>query len=153
MFLFSDVCRSIFYPRSSEQSSSSSSASSSRHAKVADGLNKMRHLLDDSYVESKRANSIAATGSGGSHSSDQESEHPTALQLVELEPITSGNLVEGYLKRKTVLKYGRKPTVASWQRYWVLIWSNTMIYFPPKTFKGYNRLRNISFCVIYKINK
>ncbi|XP_314338.5 ras-specific guanine nucleotide-releasing factor RalGPS1 [Anopheles gambiae] len=129
----------IFYPRSSEQSSSSSSASSSRHTKVADGLNKMRHLLDDSYVESKRANSIAATGSGGSHSSDQESEHPTALQLVELEPITSGNLVEGYLKRKTVLKYGRKPTVASWQRYWVLIWSNTMIYFPPKTFKGNER--------------
>uniref|UniRef100_A0A182VD30 PH domain-containing protein n=1 Tax=Anopheles merus TaxID=30066 RepID=A0A182VD30_ANOME len=93
--------------KSSEQSSSSSSASSSRHAKVADGLNKMRHLLDDSYVESKRANSIAATGSGGSHSSDQESEHPTALQLVELEPITSGNLVEGYLKRKTVLNNER----------------------------------------------
>uniref|UniRef100_A0A182P0K1 Ras-GEF domain-containing protein n=1 Tax=Anopheles epiroticus TaxID=199890 RepID=A0A182P0K1_9DIPT len=126
--------------KSSEQSSTSSSASSSRHARVADGLNKMRHLLDDSYVEAKRANSICATGSGGGHSSsDQETEHPTALQLVELEPITSGNLVEGYLKRKTVLKYGRKPTVASWQRYWVLIWSNKMIYFPPKTFKGNER--------------
>uniref|UniRef100_A0A4Y0BQ21 Ras-specific guanine nucleotide-releasing factor RalGPS1 n=1 Tax=Anopheles funestus TaxID=62324 RepID=A0A4Y0BQ21_ANOFN len=128
----------IFYPRSSEQSSASSSGSSSRHTKVVDGLSKMRHLLDDSYVEAKRANSIGATGVSG-HSSDHESEHPTALQLVELEPITSGNLVEGYLKRKTVLKYGRKPTVASWQRYWVLIWSNTMIYFPPKTFKGNER--------------
>uniref|UniRef100_A0A182SEE8 Ras-GEF domain-containing protein n=1 Tax=Anopheles maculatus TaxID=74869 RepID=A0A182SEE8_9DIPT len=126
--------------KSSEQSSASSSASSSRHnAKAVDGLSKMRHLLDDSYVEAKRANSIGATGVTGGHSSDHESEHATALQLVELEPITSGNLVEGYLKRKTVLKYGRKPTVASWQRYWVLIWSNTMIYFPPKTFKGNER--------------
>ncbi|XP_052872586.1 ras-specific guanine nucleotide-releasing factor RalGPS2-like [Anopheles cruzii] len=68
-----------------------------------------------------------------------EDETPTALRLVELDGITSTNLVEGYLKRKTVLKYGRKPTVASWQRYWVLIWSNTMIYFPPKTFKGNER--------------
>uniref|UniRef100_A0A182NNM4 Ras-GEF domain-containing protein n=1 Tax=Anopheles dirus TaxID=7168 RepID=A0A182NNM4_9DIPT len=127
--------------KSSEQSSSSY-ASGSRHGKVVDGLSKMRHLLDDSYVEARRAHSIGATdGGSGNHSSDHEPEHsaPSPLQLVELEPITSGNLVEGYLKRKTVLKYGRKPTVASWQRYWVLIWSNTMIYFPPKTFKGNER--------------
>ncbi|XP_053674945.1 ras-specific guanine nucleotide-releasing factor RalGPS1 [Anopheles nili] len=127
----------IFYPRSSEQSSSSS-ASNSRHVKMMDGLNKMRHLLDDSYVEARRAHSIGATASGGPRS-DQETETYAPLHLVELEPITSGNLVEGYLKRKTILKYGRKPTVASWQRYWILIRSSTMIYFPPKTFKGNER--------------
>lgn len=124
----------IFYPRASEPSTSTPGT---RHANAGEGSSKMRHLLDDSYVEARRAHSIGAPGEHGS--SDHEHENHMPLQLVELEPITSGNLVEGYLKRKTVLKYGRKPTVASWQRYWVLIWSNKMIYFPPKTFKGNER--------------
>uniref|UniRef100_A0A182J011 Uncharacterized protein n=1 Tax=Anopheles atroparvus TaxID=41427 RepID=A0A182J011_ANOAO len=131
--IFEEDQYNIFYPRASEPSTSSPGA---RLANAGEGSSKMRHLLDDSYVEARRSHSI---GAPGEHGSDHEHENHTPLQLVELEPITSGNLVEGYLKRKTVLKYGRKPTVASWQRYWVLIWSNKMIYFPPKTFKGNER--------------
>lgn len=43
----------------------------------------------------------------------------------------------GCVRRKTVLKDGRKPAVASWQRYWLQIWANSLIYFPPKSFKGF----------------
>lgn len=43
---------------------------------------------------------------------------------------------QGSLRRKTVLKEGKKPTVASWQRYWVELWSNSLVYFAPKSFKG-----------------
>lgn len=43
---------------------------------------------------------------------------------------------QGCVRRKTVLKDGRKPTVASWQRYWLQIWANSLVYFPPKSFKG-----------------
>lgn len=44
---------------------------------------------------------------------------------------------QGCVRRKTVLKDGRKPTVASWQRYWLQIWANSLVYFPPKSFKGW----------------
>ena len=43
---------------------------------------------------------------------------------------------QGCVRRKTVLKDFRKPTVASWQRYWLQIWANSLVYFPPKSFKG-----------------
>lgn len=43
---------------------------------------------------------------------------------------------QGSLRRKTVLKEGKKPTVASWQRYWLELWSNSLVYFAPKSFKG-----------------
>lgn len=44
---------------------------------------------------------------------------------------------QGCVRRKTVLKDFRKPTVASWQRYWLQIWANSLVYFPPKSFKGW----------------
>lgn len=43
---------------------------------------------------------------------------------------------QGCVRRKTVLKEFRKPTVGSWQRYWLQIWANSLVYFPPKSFKG-----------------
>lgn len=47
--------------------------------------------------------------------------------------------MQGCVRRKTVLKEGRKPTVASWQRYWIQIWATSLIYFSPKSFKGQQR--------------
>ncbi|KAL7040565.1 hypothetical protein ACKWTF_000449 [Chironomus riparius] len=46
---------------------------------------------------------------------------------------------QGCVRRKTVLKDFRKPTVSSWQRYWLQIWANSLVYFPPKSFKGSER--------------
>jgi hypothetical protein len=43
---------------------------------------------------------------------------------------------QGCVRRKTMLKDYRKPHVASWQRYWLQIWANSLVYFPPKSFKG-----------------
>lgn len=47
--------------------------------------------------------------------------------------------MQGCVRRKTVQKEGRKPAVASWQRYWLQIWANNLVYFPPKSFKGSER--------------
>lgn len=52
--------------------------------------------------------------------------------------------LQGYVRRKTVMKHGRKPAVTSWQRYWVKIWASCLAYYPPKSFKGY--AINISRC-------
>lgn len=44
--------------------------------------------------------------------------------------------MQGCVRRKTILKHGRKPAVASWQRYWLQIWASSLTYFLPKSFKG-----------------
>lgn len=52
-------------------------------------------------------------------------------------PLNSNDtMMEGCVRRKTVLKDGRKPAVASWQRYWLQLYSNSLLYFAPKSFKG-----------------
>lgn len=45
--------------------------------------------------------------------------------------------LQGCLRRKTVLKDGRKPTVSAWQRYWVQLWATALVFYLPKTFKGF----------------
>lgn len=53
-------------------------------------------------------------------------------------PLNSNDsMMEGCVRRKTVVKDGRKPAVASWQRYWLQLYSNSLLYFAPKSFKGY----------------
>lgn len=52
-------------------------------------------------------------------------------------PLNSNDtMMEGCVRRKTVLKDGRKPAVASWQRYWLQLYTNSLLYFAPKSFKG-----------------
>ena len=44
------------------------------------------------------------------------------------------------MKRKTLIKDGRRPTVSTWQRYWLQLWGSSLVYFSPKTLaKGVDR--------------
>ncbi|XP_053694840.1 ras-specific guanine nucleotide-releasing factor RalGPS2 isoform X2 [Sabethes cyaneus] len=86
---------------------------------------KPRHLLDDSVMENKVSADAASTGS-----SDGVKGFETDGELLGFQ---------GCLRRKTLMKHRRKSTVSSWQRYWVQIWANSLIYFSPKTFKGNER--------------
>ncbi|XP_034969271.1 ras-specific guanine nucleotide-releasing factor RalGPS1 isoform X2 [Zootoca vivipara] len=114
---------------------------------------KPRHLLDDSVLESHSPvrnitlNSVFTNGiSIGSSESSEFSEEPSS----GLESPTgacscaSGSSVgvvtmEGPLRRKTLLKEGRKPTLSSWTRYWVTLSGSTLIYFGAKSLRGTER--------------
>lgn len=37
------------------------------------------------------------------------------------------------LKRKALVKEGRRLTLSGWQRYWVELWDSSLVYFSPKT--------------------
>ena len=102
------------------------------------------NLIDDSVLEdttSTHHNSLhlplqsdtISTGSSDDIIAYDESESSIINNIDS--PLDCASF-QGCVRRKTVLKDFRKPTVSSWQRYWLQIWANSLVYFPPKSFKG-----------------
>lgn len=97
-----------------------------------------RHLLDDSVLE--QSSNMLSSGDATSNDSVEGALcHNSDLELIYAPALDPENCVQGCVRRKTVQKEGRKPAVASWQRYWLQIWANSLVYFPPKSFKGSER--------------
>ncbi|XP_039763272.1 ras-specific guanine nucleotide-releasing factor RalGPS1 isoform X5 [Pararge aegeria] len=46
---------------------------------------------------------------------------------------------QSYVRRKTIIKDGRKISLSSWQRYWLQMSANILIFYGSKTFKGTSR--------------
>nr|XP_036669150.1 ras-specific guanine nucleotide-releasing factor RalGPS2 isoform X1 [Drosophila suzukii] len=94
------------------------------------------HLLDDSVLEHSDALSQADLTSLESAEGILCDFTGSDCDLMSPEAAAA---MQGCVRRKTVQKEGRKPAVASWQRYWLQIWANSLVYFPPKSFKGSER--------------
>ncbi|XP_076821210.1 uncharacterized protein LOC143468106 isoform X2 [Clavelina lepadiformis] len=64
------------------------------------------------------------------HSSDRTSDLPINCQTCTFE---------GCLKRKCVLKLGKKPAVSSWTKYWISICGTELVYFAAKGLRAQER--------------
>ncbi|KAK4301105.1 hypothetical protein Pmani_026731 [Petrolisthes manimaculis] len=102
----------------------------------AQGSRGSRHLLDDSELDpppppphphdctSPPSHTLTRTWSGLSSDSDPD-------VMLEMNSEECG--VQGPLKRKTVIKDGRRPAVSAWHRYWVQLWGGRLVYYHPKS--------------------
>ncbi|XP_034232230.1 ras-specific guanine nucleotide-releasing factor RalGPS1 isoform X3 [Thrips palmi] len=110
-----------------------------------------RHLLDDSVLEENGSPSLLLDGTSKLphppspvRRKDEDGVKLLTMcgssLLAETDELGEEEcLVQGCLRRKTVLKDGRKPAVSSWQRYWIELWPSSLIYYAPKSFKGTDR--------------
>ncbi|ELU05164.1 hypothetical protein CAPTEDRAFT_140537, partial [Capitella teleta] len=46
---------------------------------------------------------------------------------------------EGCVKRKTLLKNGKRPTIGGWVKYWLALWDTNLLFFPLKGLRGHTR--------------
>ncbi|XP_018566964.1 ras-specific guanine nucleotide-releasing factor RalGPS2 isoform X1 [Anoplophora glabripennis] len=112
-------------------------------------LPKTLHLLDDSELEDTtrvlpmiHSNLPSPTSELPLQASQSSADNCTLLTRLSEDSISSEENVcamQGSIRRKTMLKEGKRPTVSSWQRYWLQIWSSSLVYFAPKGFKGHHR--------------
>lgn len=113
----------------------------------------IRHLLDDSVLEESPC--ASSEGSMSGKTPIYERDYPESC-TIEPESFwlpterTRGSedvhdtfetnfTYEGCLRRKTLLKEGKKPTVSSWTRYWVALWGTSLLYYPAKSLRGSER--------------
>uniref|UniRef100_A0A671KA96 Ras-specific guanine nucleotide-releasing factor RalGPS1 n=1 Tax=Sinocyclocheilus anshuiensis TaxID=1608454 RepID=A0A671KA96_9TELE len=94
---------------------------------------KARHLLDDSFLESHSP--------VRNHTHDSVFTNGISLGAVSSYECSSLSsiTIEGPLRRKTLMKEGKKPTLSSWKRYWIVLSGSILIYFGSKALRANER--------------
>uniref|UniRef100_A0A8C9T3D6 Ral GEF with PH domain and SH3 binding motif 2 n=1 Tax=Scleropages formosus TaxID=113540 RepID=A0A8C9T3D6_SCLFO len=111
-----------------------------------------RHLLDDSVMESHASTHGQTESSTSTKTFPSLIRLPVCLDLTVVSFCSSAEsedlavhlypgavTVQGMLRRKTLLKEGKKPTVASWTKYWVALCGTQLFYYAAKSLKATER--------------
>ncbi|KAK3087777.1 hypothetical protein FSP39_010481 [Pinctada imbricata] len=114
----------------------------------------VRHLLDDSVLEESPCASsdgsicgkFSTDGEVFDSTSTEDSSNWSAKTLVQWREsddlqnnFQQTYTCEGCVRRKTILKDGKKPTVSAWTRYWLALWGTSLLYYPAKTMRASDR--------------
>ncbi|XP_043213524.1 ras-specific guanine nucleotide-releasing factor RalGPS2-like isoform X9 [Amphibalanus amphitrite] len=101
-----------------------------------------RHLLDDSVLSTADGMCTSLYLPDGGAGGTADDDVTATLPMLDSEEdgclgMEAGAVctLQGCLRRKTLLKSGRRPPVATWQRYWVQLWSQSLVYFSCKKIK------------------
>uniref|UniRef100_A0A667Y136 Ral GEF with PH domain and SH3 binding motif 1 n=1 Tax=Myripristis murdjan TaxID=586833 RepID=A0A667Y136_9TELE len=121
-------------------------------------IEKARHLLDDSFLESQsparndpHSTSLSNGLSLGIIASDfcrmyatlgpnwrvPLRNSPRSRSYVYSE--VGSVIIEGPLRRKTLLKEGRKPKLSSWTRFWITLSGSTLTFYGAKALRASER--------------
>uniref|UniRef100_A0AAY4ED23 Ras-GEF domain-containing protein n=1 Tax=Denticeps clupeoides TaxID=299321 RepID=A0AAY4ED23_9TELE len=130
-------------------------------------IEKPRHLLDDSFLEfqSPARNNVpnSSVSNGLSLGLRKKSIFTFSLASSSLHSPSgaeqghgcseAGNIIiEGPLRRKTLLKEGRKPKLSSWTRFWISLSGSTLTFYGAKALRGSER-KHVSIAVFVKFIK
>uniref|UniRef100_A0A8C2G6D4 Ral GEF with PH domain and SH3 binding motif 1 n=2 Tax=Cyprinus carpio TaxID=7962 RepID=A0A8C2G6D4_CYPCA len=99
---------------------------------------KARHLLDDSFLESHspvRNHTHDSVFTNGVSLGTVLYSYFSSYECSSLSSIS----IEGPLRRKTLMKEGKKPTLSSWRRYWIVLSGSILIYFGSKALRANER--------------
>uniref|UniRef100_A0A8D0A334 Ral GEF with PH domain and SH3 binding motif 1 n=1 Tax=Sander lucioperca TaxID=283035 RepID=A0A8D0A334_SANLU len=133
-------------------------------------IQKARHLLDDSFLESHspvrndpHSTSVSnglSLGTSIFRSGSVHGRHNAALSLTltslccrrkcNIKYSSAANscygcseagsvAIEGPLRRKTLLKEGRKPKLSSWSRFWITLSGSTLTFYGAKALRASER--------------
>uniref|UniRef100_A0AAZ3SDX7 Ras-specific guanine nucleotide-releasing factor RalGPS1 n=1 Tax=Oncorhynchus tshawytscha TaxID=74940 RepID=A0AAZ3SDX7_ONCTS len=119
-------------------------------------IEKPRHLLDDSFLESQSParndpHSMAISNGmslGTPHTHLIQPQHhmlkdvhkASLFNCTFLEVLSVGSVtIEGPLRRKTLLKEGRKPKLSSWTRFWITLSGSTLTFYGAKALRASER--------------
>lgn len=110
---------------------------------------KPRHLLDDSFLESQsparthpHSSSVSngiSIGSSQSSFCDDLSPGVESPSVTEVTGDASLFTMQGAIRRKTMMKEGRKPKLSSWTRYWITLSGSTLLFYRSKALRATNR--------------
>ena len=58
----------------------------------------------------------------------------------DIKTLLTSKTHQGCIKRKTLIKDGRRPTISAWQRYWLQLWGSSLVFFSARSLtKGTDR--------------
>jgi len=95
---------------------------------------KQRSLLDGSLLDDPLP--MCNTTPSPIYSPFHEKEALTSPDpLASFSTVQPGSVrtFQGSIQRKTLIKDGRRPLVASWQKFWLELWDTSLVYYLPKT--------------------
>uniref|UniRef100_A0A8C5FM97 Ras-specific guanine nucleotide-releasing factor RalGPS1 n=1 Tax=Gadus morhua TaxID=8049 RepID=A0A8C5FM97_GADMO len=107
---------------------------------------KARHLLDDSFLESQspvrtdpHSTSVSNGLSLGRSCSKLTLHYPSGASSCHGCAQVGSITIEGPLRRRTLLKEGRKPRLSSWTRFWIALSGSTLTFYGAKSLRASER--------------
>uniref|UniRef100_A0A8C7DC23 Ral GEF with PH domain and SH3 binding motif 1 n=1 Tax=Oncorhynchus kisutch TaxID=8019 RepID=A0A8C7DC23_ONCKI len=113
-------------------------------------IEKPRHLLDDSFLESQSparndphsmaiSNGMSLGTPPPPHLIQPQHHIPSGANPCHGCSEVGSVTIEGPLRRKTLLKEGRKPKLSSWTRFWITLSGSTLTFYGAKALRASER--------------